>query len=147
VLDRAPAAGLLSRLLSGVRSEGMPSQLPGLSSTGAGQGRPGSQLARALGLGLDAWPAAVRTLGRWEGLPGGDVRAQLARRGRVFQKEPAIATAVRELPMTVSQFCRTTPATATAALTTAKTANSVRVGPEDGVRSSATPGIVAAEPN
>jgi len=55
-----------------IRSEGMPSQLPGLSTTGASQGRPRSQPAGALGLGLDAWPAAVRTIGRWEGLPGGE---------------------------------------------------------------------------
>ena len=50
----------------------MSSQLPGLSSSDAGQGRPGSQPAGALELGLDAWPAAVRTIGRWEGLPGGE---------------------------------------------------------------------------
>ena len=56
----------------GTRSEGMPSQLPGLSTTDARQGRPSSQPAGALGLGLDAWPAAVRTIGRWEGLPGPD---------------------------------------------------------------------------
>jgi len=69
-------------LPGGIRSEGMPSQLPGLSTTGADQGRPGSQLTGALGLGLDARPAAVRTIGRWEGLPGGEWRCYWSRRVR-----------------------------------------------------------------
>jgi hypothetical protein len=77
----------------GARSEGMPSQLPGLSSSGAGQGRPGSQPAGALGLGLDACPAAVRTIGRWEDLPGG---------------EPPYAAGVTERPALSPQATPTT---------------------------------------
>jgi Thiolase, C-terminal domain len=57
---------------AGTRSEGMPSQLPGLSTVDGRQGRPGCQPAAGLGVGLDGRPAAVRTLGRWEGLPGGE---------------------------------------------------------------------------
>jgi hypothetical protein len=74
---RAPADNLRTATRGakpgGTRSEGMPSQLPGLSTPVAGQGRLGTQPARALGVGLDARPAAARTMGRWEGLPGGDL--------------------------------------------------------------------------
>ena len=63
-----------SGLPGSARSEGLTSQLPGLSTTDGGQGRRGCQPAGALGLGLDGWPAAVRTIGRWEGWPGGERR-------------------------------------------------------------------------
>jgi len=113
-------------LPGGTHSEGMPSQLPGLSTVDGCQGRPGCQPAGALGLGLDRRPAAVRTLGRWEGLPGCDVRTQPVRRGRVLQKKPAIASAVSEVPTAVSHTCETAAPMATPALTTASTAKPIR---------------------
>jgi hypothetical protein len=76
------------------RSEGMPSQLPGLSTTAAGQGRRGCQSAGALGLGLDAWPAAVRTIGRWEGWPGGEPSCQRTTVSGAKPTEPLSTTRV-----------------------------------------------------
>jgi hypothetical protein len=80
-------------LPDGTRSEGMPSQQPGLSTTDTGQGRTGRRLAVALEVGLDAWPAAVRTIGRWEGLPGGECRRYRCGRARRPEARSAALTA------------------------------------------------------
>jgi len=104
------------RLPGGTRSEGMPSQLPGLSTADAGQGHRGCQLAGALGLGLDAWPAAVRTIGRWEGLPGGECRRYWSGRARrpearsvaLMASDDAATATTSHLPVTAPMI----PATA-----------------------------------
>jgi hypothetical protein len=53
----------------GTRSDGMPSQLPGLSTTDGCQGRLRSQRDSRLDLALDRLPAAVRTLGNGRACP------------------------------------------------------------------------------
>jgi hypothetical protein len=75
---RAPADNLRTATRAarpgGTRSEGMSSQLLGLSTTDGCQGRPGSRPEASQGVGLVSRPTAVRTMGSWEGLPGGDTR-------------------------------------------------------------------------